>query len=288
MPVSAGGLAKSAVPPVEWSSAIAALADYLRGHGYRFTAVTPETHRRVVANHAPCSDPLRDAFGWNRSFASDVLDESVFSPLLDAGAVTPVEGSNVLFRSGVRFATLGDHLFAHSSFPTEASDSVFFGPDTYRFAALIARVLQRRQQRCERVIDIGCGSGAGGIVCASMLNGQPDVVLADINPRALLFSAANARVAGLDRVRCVQSDVLASVPGEADREQSSLPRGFARALVSAWRQIIRRGIIGANLERGASAFAPRWPAHSLYRHGVGGWRRYISAERIGASSVRRV
>lgn len=219
-----------------WDSAIESIARYLREHGYQFTTVTPETHRRVIANHASCSNPLRDAFGWNRSFASEILDEQVFSPLLDAGAVTPVEGSNVLFRSRVRFATLDDQLFAHSAFPTESGDSVFFGPDTYRFAALIKRVLRSRRQRCERLIDIGCGSGAGGIVGASILDHKPEVMLTDINPRALLFAAANASVAGIDRVQCIQSDVLASVPGDADVIVSNPPY-----LVDSHERLYRHG-----------------------------------------------
>jgi SAM-dependent methyltransferase len=236
VPAGRGALADPSAFDPAWGSAIESLGRYLHERRYRFTAVTPETHRRVIANHASCSDPLRDAFGWNRSFASDALDESIFSTLLHAGAVTPVESSNGLFRSQVRFATLGDCLFAHSSFPTESSDSVFFGPDTYRFAALISRVLQKRRARCERLIDIGCGSGAGGILCASILESRPHVVLADINARALLFAAANASVAGLNDVQCVQSDVLKSVPGDADVIVSNPPY-----LVDAHERLYRHG-----------------------------------------------
>jgi methylase of polypeptide subunit release factors len=215
--------ANSAMLPVAWGAAIENAAHYLRELDYRFTAITPETHRRVVANHASCSDPLRAAFGWNYSFASETLDERVFVPLRNAGMLTPIPGSNILFRSRVRFATIGNQIFAHSSFPTESADSVFFGPDTYRFAALIDRVLRQRQQRCERVIDIGCGSGAGGIFAASILNEQPSLVLADVNSHALSFAAANARVASVRDVQCIQSDVLASVPGDADVIMSNPP-----------------------------------------------------------------
>jgi release factor glutamine methyltransferase len=236
VPASSGASANSTMSLPAWGSAIECLARYLRERGYQFTTVTPETHRRVIANHASCSDPLRDAFGWNRSFASEIVEDKVFSPLLDAGAVTPVEGSHVLFRSRVRVATLGDQLFAHSAFPTESGDSVFFGPDTYRFAALIKRVLQSRRQRCVRLIDIGCGSGAGGIVGTSILNDKPDVVLTDINPRALLFAAANASVAGINRAQCIQSDVLASVSGDADVIVSNPPY-----LVDSHERLYRHG-----------------------------------------------
>jgi release factor glutamine methyltransferase len=236
VPASSGAAVNSTMSLPMWGSAIEGLARHLRQRGYRFTTVTPETHRRVIANHASCSDPLRDAFGWNRSFASEILDDKVFLPLLDAGAVTPVEGSSVLFRSRVRFATLDDELFAHSAFPTESGDSVFFGPDTYRFASLIKRVMESRRLRCERLIDIGCGSGAGGIVGASISKDQPEVVLSDINPRALAFAAANASVAGISRVKCIQSDVLASVTGDADVIVSNPPY-----LVDSHERLYRHG-----------------------------------------------
>ena len=115
------------------ASSIAPIACHLRIHDYSFTAVTPETHRRVVANNADCSDVLRDTFGWNRSFARDEVAAPVFDALESASALQRVDHSNSLWRSRIRFATLGEDIFAHSAFPTDAADSVFFGPDTYRF-----------------------------------------------------------------------------------------------------------------------------------------------------------
>ncbi len=223
------------VQALEWSDAIALVASYLREHRYEFTVVTPETHRRVSANHPACSDPLRDAFGWNRIFDRDALDERIFLPLLRAGVVTQVESSE-RYRSRVRFATLGDGVFAHSSFPTESSDSVFFGPDTYRFAALIARTLRGRQKAGQRIVDIGCGSGAGGIVAASILNDGPELVLSDINRNALMFAQSNARIAGFDRVEFVHSDVFANVRGDADVIVSNPPY-----LIDAGERLYRHG-----------------------------------------------
>ncbi len=113
-----------------------------------------------------------------------------------------------LLRSTVRFSSLGRHLYAHSAFPTLAADAVFFGPDTYRFAAFVARSLTP----CGRLVDIGCGSGAGGLGAAHRVE---RLVLADISPHALRFAAVNAELAGI-RAEIVESDVLSAVVGPVD------------------------------------------------------------------------
>jgi methylase of polypeptide subunit release factors len=45
---------------------------------------------------------------------------------------------------------------------------------------------------------------------------EPELVLADINPAALVHARANARLAELDRVAFVESDLYARTPGEFD------------------------------------------------------------------------
>jgi methylase of polypeptide subunit release factors len=97
----------------------------------------------------------------------------------------------------------------HGAYPTDQADAVFFGPDTYRFCALIAREVTRAR----RLVDVGCGSGAGGIVASPRAD---RVVLADINDAALAMARVNAALAGLDSVEIVQSDVLAAVDGVVD------------------------------------------------------------------------
>jgi release factor glutamine methyltransferase len=99
-------------------------------------------------------------------------------------------------------------LFIHGSFPTTDADAVFFGPDSYRFCNLLARALPP----CTRLVDVGCGSGVGGLYARGKAQ---QLVLADINPRALHFAAANAAIAGVN-ARVVKSDVLASIEGPVD------------------------------------------------------------------------
>ena len=205
------------------SDAIFAIGEHLRANGYAFTTVTPETHRRVIANNAFCGDMLRDIFGWNRSFAVGDVDSLVAESMQRARLLDSVAQSESLRRSGLRFASLGNELFAHSAFPTESSQSVFFGPDSYRFCHLIERTLAARGAPVRRIIDIGCGSGVGGLMASKRLGDRPHVVLADINPLALRFAQGNAHLAGMDDAQCVLSDVFDAIDGDADVIVSNPP-----------------------------------------------------------------
>src|SRR5690606_6854988 len=104
---------------------------------------------------------------------------AALSPVLrrlmtDAGVV---DSNGEYLRSKVRIASLDDDLFLHSSFPTNAAEAVFFGPDTYRFARFIRHSLndinflsnQKNRHKPMRILDIGCGSGAGGVVAVRAL-----------------------------------------------------------------------------------------------------------------------
>ena len=190
------------------SQALLELGRWLRGVGYRFVTVTPETHRRVLAHPrtSPEQPSLRDVFGWNRPFSRGAVPNEVFDWLRSAGALQETPDG---YRSAVRFSSLGVNLFVHSGYPPQQVDTVFFGPDTYRFCSAV----QRAGIDARAVVDVGCGTGAGGIVCTAPLR---RVVLADVSERALEFAAINAALAGIEEIELVQSDVLASVEGPFD------------------------------------------------------------------------
>jgi methylase of polypeptide subunit release factors len=201
------------------------LGRYLKETGYRFVTPTPESHRRIIQRVKMEPDrpaTLRDVFGWNRSFQKNELPQNVIRFLEEAGAIEQKEGR---LRSKIRFSTLGEDLFLHSSYPTVETDSVFFGPDTYRFASLIRRELGNDPDfRAARIIDIGCGSGAGAIVALRCLSGQnPELIFTDINPQALSYARVNCAIAGLEKTDFILSDVLDSVSGSADLIISNPP-----------------------------------------------------------------
>ncbi len=246
-------------------SALTDLGRILRSQKYQFAAITPATHCRVL-NHLQGPTTLRSVFGWNCSFQRDAVQERIFNLLAEADAL---EVSGGLCRSKVRCATIGDLLFVHSGFPTTERDAVFFGPDTYRFARLLsAGVAGMPADRPLRLIDVGSGSGAGGIYAAHVLAGQTELVLTDINPKALTFSAVNAVVNDRTGVQTLLSDVLEKIEGEADLIIANPPY-----LMDDERRLYRHGggrtwhraRITNNRARCGSAQAGR-PSHSLYRN----------------------
>jgi methylase of polypeptide subunit release factors len=202
--------------------ALVALGCELRGRGYRFTTVTPSTHRRILGRTAPGTSSLEDVFGWSRPFRAGDLPTTIVDHLADSGAL---RSSASVLQSAVRFSTLGEQLFVHSAFPTEETDAVFFGPDTYRFARAIRGCLATLQDRsCLRIIDVGAGSGAGGLHAAALLaETTPEILLTDVNLRALRYCRINAAMNGISLVQTVQSDLFENVHGKFDLIISNPP-----------------------------------------------------------------
>lgn len=190
------------------------LLDLLQALGaadYRFVAVTPETHRRVLdRDPGRLARDLRGVFGWNLPFEQGLLPAPVEDALGRSG-MTAREGR--LLRSRVRVASIGGRLFLHSAYPTDSADSVFFGPDTYRYARFLAAELPRLGP-VRRLVDIGSGSGAGAIVAAGLLPGTR-ATATDINPVALRFARINARHCGGD-LETIETDSLEGIDGPVD------------------------------------------------------------------------
>jgi methylase of polypeptide subunit release factors len=193
--------------------ALITLGRLLRSRGYRFVAVTPATHCRVLERSATIGT-LESIFGWNRPFDRAEVDDNIVELLEDAESLEVESGR---CRSSIRFATIGELLFVHSSFPTAEEDAVFFGPDTYRFVRLLREsIADTAASESMRLIDVGSGSGAGGIFAAHLLGKGAELLLADINRKALTFSAVNAILNDLPLAKPIFSDVLAGIEGEAD------------------------------------------------------------------------
>lgn len=192
------------------------IAEALKNRSYSFTTVTPESHRRLIERNGVSNDAsldiFRRLFGRSLPVVAAELPQSILRSLESAG-VPVLKG---LVRSPMRFSTLDSLLFMHSAFPTTGADSVFFGPDTYRYV----RFLKSKIKRASTVVDIGCGSGAGGIWLARWLQqlGRPlrKLILTDINPKALVAARFNVRINGIENVDVIESDVLKNVRPGAD------------------------------------------------------------------------
>jgi SAM-dependent methyltransferase len=219
----------------ENDQALLQLGHELRAQNYRFITTTPATHYRVSSRSICAGPPLARIFGWNLPFEASDLPSGMLALLQQAGEL---ESDNGRLRSKVRFSTLDEQLFLHSGFPTQAADSVFFGPDTYRFVGALRHAVADLQGKGPfTVIDVGSGSGAGAICAARFLNGAvAQVIMSDINPKALRFSAVNAALNGIAGAKTVRSDLLNEIDKLGDLIIANPPY-----LVDAARRIYRHG-----------------------------------------------
>lgn len=202
--------------------ALIALGKMLKTEAYRFTTCAPLTHE--IVNRRPgneVGESLSDIFGWSRPFEPEAVPGAILDVMEAADVVEP-KGS--LVKSRVRFSSLGPLLIAHSAFPTDQQDSVFFGPDTYRTCrAMQAEFAADGTFRPEVVVDVGAGAGAVGLYAATLLPNRPRVILADVSTAALRMSEVNAHLNDIAAVEIRHSDILDSVPETADLIVSNPP-----------------------------------------------------------------
>jgi SAM-dependent methyltransferase len=195
-------------------AALVRLGKVLQELGYRFTTITPASHARITARPTPDPASLTDIFGWNRPFRLRDIDPRIARHASVAGIL---ETEGAWTRSCVRFSTLADQLYVHSAYPTQQADAVFFGPDSYRFCRVIETAIAdmtrgRDLNRPFRVLDVGAGSGVGGLhaaSCAAQLH--PIVTLSDINRRALRYCRVNAALNRTADVRVIASDLFQDI-----------------------------------------------------------------------------
>ena len=199
------------LPPTVEHAALLTLCGALRDLDYRFVTPTPATVARVNARAgADRARDLRGVFGWSRRFHAELLPPPLFHAMRDAGvALRDGEG----WRSTVRVSALRGDLFVHSAYPTTAADAVFFGPDTYRFCGAIRGAVDGLA--VTRAVDVCSGAGPGGVTVARLYP-DADVLMTDINDRALEYSRVNAAVALLTSLRAEHSDLLSGVDGDFD------------------------------------------------------------------------
>ncbi len=211
----------------EADTALGLVLRHLAGSGYRFTTPTPLTHQRVLSHRgSQMATTLRDIFGWNMPFTltCDTMTRELLAAMRGAG-VLQTRGD--VLQSGVRVSSIGGDLFVHSAYPTTQDDAVFFGPDSYRFARFIQQgVAYVRPSGSQpiRVLDVGCGSGPGGMVAARALShlGPLEMWMNDINPLALRYTAINAHLADI-AIKPALGNALRAVKGDFDLIISNPP-----------------------------------------------------------------
>jgi methylase of polypeptide subunit release factors len=165
-----------------------ALLEALHARDYRFITPTPLTHARVIARaDKQQARDLRDVLGWSLPFSPGAIDAEIVALLRGIDALEDAGGG--LLKSRVRVSSLDDDLFLHSAYPTTQRDAVFFGPDSYRFAAFIRAELPRFAP-IGRLADIGVGSAVGAVAALGAAEIKAGV-LTDINEAALALAFPN-------------------------------------------------------------------------------------------------
>lgn len=206
-----------ALEAAEREQSLVHLGQWLLAQHYQFVAITPASHARVAGRTLPAeARNLRDIFGWSRAFSSSLLPEKVRAWMRTAGVLASARQPGLLV-SRVRFASLDGRLYVHSAWPTVDRDAVFFGPDTYRFASFVRSHLPAVTRENLSIVDVGCGSGAVGLMAAQRLaHKRPKLHLLDINPAALEYARVNARLAGQAQADIRASDLLRDLDGHPD------------------------------------------------------------------------
>lgn len=200
------------------ASVLLDLLAWLDRAGYDFVPPTPFTHaNRLAAGNLPPAGDMREILGWSRSFDPALADPALVDRLVAAGALEEVgEGQ----RSRIRVARVHDLLFLHSAYPTSAANSVFLGPDSYRYVDLVlARLAGSRADGTH--VDIGTGSGVAAVITA-LARPEADVFAVDLNPAALELARINARHAGVN-VTFIEGRGLAGSPDRLDVAMSNPP-----------------------------------------------------------------
>ncbi len=212
-------LRSSALPPATFAlqeEALLALLTRLQAGNYHFITVTPVSHARVNARpQNAVARRVEDVLGWSRPFHLETVPPDLLSLMQAADIVVPSGVPAAPWRSAMRVSMLGGGLFLHSAFPTSAPDSVFFGPDTYKFVIAIQDYLARRHAPVNRAADICTGAGPGALTIARAAP-SAEVLMLDINDKALRLAAVNAAACKAAGARAVHSDLLSGTEGDFD------------------------------------------------------------------------
>lgn len=132
--------------------------------------------------------------------------------------------------AGHQYQTIPIHLAGHD-FTFKTDQAVFSRSRLdYGSALLLEAVTGEKLPRSGRLLDLGCGYGAIGIIMKRLYPAL-EVVLCDINARAVGLARENALLNQARYLEIVQSDALQSVTGSFDLILTNPPIRAGKATV---------------------------------------------------------
>jgi hypothetical protein len=199
------------------------LRRYMRGgiNSHEMSGLAPLYYWDFSRKH-PDTLPLFEAFGINRvvpkASLQAALPPELLTKLIEREVLIERDGG---WQSRLTVTPVGSKLFFHDDnriHVHEKMDHVFCGRCSMRLVARVAEVGATR--RFTRGLDLCTGSGVQGL---SMSGSCDEVVLGDVNPRALAYARANARVNGVTNSRTVLSDLFSEIDGKFDIITANTP-----------------------------------------------------------------
>lgn len=180
------------------SQVVLDLINWLREQNYHFITVTPLTHARIWQRHPEqLGQTLNDIFGWNRPFMFSkqaLLPDALAERLLEAGWLIADESNADQVRSQIRISSLPllgkEALLAHGQYPTVQAQSVFFGPDSYRFVLALQHFLQQNKPAIQRALEL-CAGAAPAALQIKQYAPDAEVFATDINDHAMQLAQVN-------------------------------------------------------------------------------------------------
>ena len=145
-------------------------------------------------------------------------------------------------------------------------------PTTRTSMALLARLLEAGDQPCDRLLDVGCGTGALAVLAAQL--GVPTLRAIDIADAAVTSTLRNAALNGVTGRIEVDTTPVADITGAWDVIMANILAPVLISMADDFRRLLRpggsliiSGILADRHDHVIEALAPLTPVDSLAHDG---------------------
>jgi len=145
-------------------------------------------------------------------------------------------------------------------------------PTTRTSMALLARLLEAGDQPCDRLLDVGCGTGALAVLAAQL--GVPTLRAIDIADAAVTSTLRNAALNGVTGRIEVDTTPVADITGAWDVIMANILAPVLISMADDFRRLLRpggsliiSGILADRHDHVLEALAPLMPVDSLAHDG---------------------